>query len=585
MPRYFKNIQALDEKKKEDLKKIWEEARNEKNKAEDELQAPVGETAAKPPSEKSKSRVILGAIFAVLVIVAGFFVAWYLYFSKASLAVLVKDQKSGQVLSDVLVSIAEQQVRTDQEGKARFENLAPGEQTLKISYEGYKESSQLVNLSRGDNGETEVVLDLDRIKVAGVILDYIDKKPVEEAMVTIGESTASSDTNGLFSLAEVLPGKQSLQIIKDSYNQFSLNYSSAQKGEENLGALKLIPQGRVVFGSNRDGYQAVYAASFDGGNVSKLWENVSGFDDTSPLLSPNQKKIAFFSTRDNQRDSYGNLKSLPYSYDVESREVQKITDDTDLSGVSWTVGGKTLVFLSYDHTAESAQNSYAVKAYDSSNDTLKTLAANSNFETKEATGSASISRLLVSPAEEKVAFTVNNYRSSDQEGIYMVDIAGLKPVKLTEKQPYSEFQFSSDGKTLLFDYYQSNGVKRYSVKVDTGTEVNIPFEEKRKAYYSQYGYYESKEVTSPDRAKKAFLDYRDGKNDVYISNPDGTGEKRLSYTGGVDKIAFAGAGRYLVFSVSLQTETALYVIGTDGEGNPIKITDIYPNSFAGVLNV
>jgi len=44
------------------------------------------------------------------------------------------------------------------------------------------------------------------------------------------------------------------------------------------------------------------------------------------------------------------------------------------------------------------------------------------------------------------------------------------------------------------------------------------------------------------------------------------------------------AGRYLVFSVSLQTETALYVIGTDGEGNPIKITDIYPNSFAGVLD-
>lgn len=428
------------------------------------------------------------------------------------------------------------------------------------------------------------------VALQGSVADQIDGVPLGGVVVRSAGRSAVSDVEGIFSIFVSGTGMESssLTFELDGYRKYTGAYAASAKTE-----VKLVPEGKVVFVSNRDGDQAIYTANFDSSESEKLIQNKKGSDDSGPLLSPNKKYLAFYSTRDGERDNYGNLIPRLYLYNIENGALAKLSEETNLSYVTWLSDSSGLIYLSSKYETGKT-SSYRIN-FVGVTGSEKTLIDNSHFKPYEASDSAYFSQPVLSSDSRRLAFSVSQYQHPDNEGIYAMMVSGGSPWKVSSRRPSSSLEFSDDGESLEFDYYGEDKKQRFSISVIDSSEREIPLEESRyycPGEYSGYGgeggagggggYCTSSEILAADETVLAFTDFRDGKRDVYVSDPDGENERRLTVLGGVGQLYWGPGDRYLLFSVSQENERAIYILGLREDNEPLKITDIF-GSFAGVI--
>ena len=96
-------------------------------------------------------------------------------------------------------------------------------------------------------------------------------------------------------------------------------------------------QARIAFVSTRDGNFEIYVMDADGGNQLNLTNNPGR--DISPSWSPDGKRIAFSSDRDNPQNSE------IYVMDADGQNEQRLTNNPNEDQYpSWSPDGKRMVF-------------------------------------------------------------------------------------------------------------------------------------------------------------------------------------------------------------------------------------------------
>jgi hypothetical protein len=123
----------------------------------------------------------------------------------------------------------------------------------------------------------------------------------------------------------------------------------------------------------------------------------------------------------------------------------------------------------------------------------------------------------------------------------------------------------ADDTTLSYETQPAEGRKRFTINLSTGAQEAVALQT-----------YDTRTYTiSPDGTKKAFLETRDGKNDLFIVDAAGQNEKRVTTLGVLSPAApvtWDATGRYLSFAVVKDGETALYIVSVGG-GEVRKIVD------------
>jgi len=480
-------------------------------------------------------------------------VAWY---NRGTIALKVKEGDT-YALEKATIQIAGATYTTDASGKVQINRITAGSYTVHVTKDGYTPVDKSVKVKRGENDL--VIISMDKVPdklytIHGFIKDYVSDQSVVDVQVTLGDTNKHSNPAGEFSFDGLKAGDYKLILSKAGYLSKDMTIS-IKDTDPDTAKVVLVPSGQVLFTSNRSGQRALYVSDFDGSNRHLFVNPQNSGEDFGPSFSPDNKWVAFYSTRDQIKNSYGSTLGRLYIASRDGKTLAKASDDYDQWGVLWSPNGRYIFFNGYTDNSES-------KSVQRFYDTQK----NSTFDLGD-----SGSNIVFSPDGTQVLYTVSNYGETSP-GVYtnylkLLTIASGERRTLIKKDgnSFTDLGFSTNGKKVYYDVVDQNARKRFEVDVVSAAEqtVSLPTESTR-TY-----------ILSPDGNTKAFIENRDGKTDLFIVDAQGNNEKRLTTLGTLTSVmnpTWDDTGRYVTFAVQREGENALYVVALAG-GDAKKVTD------------
>jgi Tol biopolymer transport system component len=308
---------------------------------------------------------------------------------------------------------------------------------------------------------------------------------------------------------------------------------------------------KVVFSRRVSGEDHVIVMNSDGSNQIDL--SPGGSNDREAVWSPDGTKVAFSTDRDGNREVY--------VMNADGTNPVNISNDGGFDfQPAWSPTGSRIAFRSQrDGNGEI----YAVNA-DGTN--LSRLTTNPGFDDSP----------VWSPDGSKIAFESD--RNSNRD-LYVMNADGTGQLRLTDGSSdfISNYAWSPDGLKIAYEASSnSNDDDVFVTSADgSGAPVNLS---------NNAGGDDGSPVWSPDGAQLAFVSDRDGLNQIYLMNADGSNQANLSNSLSEDDSP--------VWEPPLDTPAGTNVIVTENgvtitfsnvtQAGETTVTPIDPNSLTGV---
>jgi TolB protein len=271
-------------------------------------------------------------------------------------------------------------------------------------------------------------------------------------------------------------------------------------------------QPSILFTSDRDGKLELYTMNPDGSNVMRLTNNPAG--DAGGVWSPDNKRIAFVSSRDNPQ---GDI----YVMNANGTGVARVTFGPGGSqSPSWSKDGNQLAFVSTRDAANPASPSlsdFEIYTINVDGTGLNRLTHNSDFESDPAW----------SPDGKHIAYASGqDHPGTDRAELYVMQADGSGVTRLTFMGAVVQRpSWDAHGRVIAFStaFGSENGL--WLIQSDGAGTTRLTFGASGVDNWPSW---------SPDGISLAFVSNRDGNSEIYSMNADGTGQTRLTFAPGLD---------------------------------------------------
>lgn len=488
--------------------------------------------------------VVIGITAAFLVPVSRYFILNNVGI-RGTVSVIVRDNSTNQPLRNVRVTITNNEVLTDGDGRAVISHLRLGPNLVKVNKRAFAPYEQQLTLNWGNNNLSDVKLTPVGSQYEFVISDFLSGKPVEKAEAISGEASAFSDAEGRIKLTvdkhDDEPFKVKI-IYADARNE-SVTLSAE---ETKITSVRLVPKRPHVFISKRLGKFDVYRIDADGKNEKLVLAGTgSERDDIVMLTHPIEDRVAIVSTRSGKRNEDGFLLSSLNMIDLRDNSVKSIASSERIQLIEWF--DNRIVYVQVKSGASAVDpNRHRLISYDTSTNEAKELARSNYFNDVLAANGY----VYVAPSgayqKEAVEFYRINPDGSDKRTIIAQEVWNI-------------FRTDYDILTLATsqDWYKLTISDSYAELLS-----GEPSSPDSRLY-----------VYSPDKQFSLWTERRDGKGVlIFYDIPANKNTVLVEKSGLKTPIRWLN-NRTVVFRVGSEQESADYVVSLDG-GGARKIRDV-----------
>ncbi len=508
------------------------------------------------PEGKKKAGIALG----IVIVTAGIFATPLRYpivgaVYKNHTQITVLDAVTHQPLPNAEVQLGGQTGTTDNQGVAKLTNLNLGKTTLTVTKKAYKTHQKSVVVPIFPAKYDSVNLESAGTALAFEVTNKISGQTIDGVEIAVAETKAvSEEGKGRLVLLPEMGETVTATVSKEGFLKTTV--SLANKATTEAFKVQLVPSGKTYFLSNRSGRIDLYESNLDGSELQVILAGTGTENaDTGVLPSTEHPNLlAVVSAREGKRDNQGNLRSFLYLLDTSNRKLLKIDEDIYFGNYrAWV--GEYLVFEKNNY-GDCSKN--AIKSFNLAN--LKTTTIVSGGISKCPQANAAY--------YETIIYSISSYNSDQsQRGLFAIRADGSKGKKIIN---YPTNNIRSEVKnTLLAVYYDYNLPKPqiwHSIDLTKLTATKIdsaPNNQLARTY-----------IESPGEKYSMFIEERDGKTDIYLTDENGSNERKLTSLGSVNQFVQWYGDDYIVFSSTKSDENALYVVAVKG-GAAHKIADFY----------
>lgn len=419
------------------------------------------------------------------------------------------------ITTNLTITIDGQLITVNPDQSFNLKNKTVGKYKIEIKSPSYTDIISEITVQEGNNNLPEITLQ-PACDISLQVNDWLSATALKSYQVKLADKEYTSNSDGVLSITDLpFTTQTEITINSDGYNQKLFSVTDLKQQLNQVGPYNLVKNGKITYVSERLGYQNIYLANFDGSDEKILTDNKG--DSILPVFYDNNKKIGFFSTRDNLKVA-GYVTYLPYYYDIANNKMVKITKDPTVNtGVN-------------SSSFQASLTTYTESIYQGGINTEKLFVKNldgTNPRQITAKESGYVSSIKISPASEFLIFSWYGY-SAEKSGVFYVDIKSkeIRNIYNSGSNYAYVYDISSDRKSALIRVEDgSNGTSDlYSINIYNGKPTRL----------TNSSIAETEARFSLDASHAFYLSKRDNKTNIYRVNINGESETALTSDGKVE---------------------------------------------------
>jgi hypothetical protein len=463
---------------------------------------------------------------------------------RSSASVIVLDNTTQLPLKNVTVLLGSTKVRTNVDGIAKFKDLKMGDYTLAIQRLAFAPRNQQITIGWGSNPLGTFKLWATGIQYTLSATDYLSGKSIVGAEASSDELNAVSDKNGKIVLTVEDTNTTTLDIVLSAagYRSQEVKLDATQS---EAAKVSLVPAGRTVFVSKQSGAYEVYAMDLDGQNKKMLLAGTGNENSNiSLVMSPDGKRAALISTRDNMRDDDGYILYALTIIDLESGASVTVDHAQQIQPLDWV--GDRLVYR-------------MTLAGSSAADPQRSRLISYNYDTNARTQLATANQFNVAMSVKgNIYYAASSTDPQATMGLFRVKADGSSKKKLLDDEIWTGLRtayniLSIQTPASWFAYaLDSEQSEKASAPANP---VSLLFADDSKVKHS------------------VWTETRDGKGTLLLQDiAKGTNVTLAAQDGLTTPLRWIG-DKAIVYRVVTSAESADYAVSPDG-GQPRKLTDV-----------